>query len=201
MNYFITIGFIATLLMSILIGICGAEETPIYAGYIQGGDCSLTYGIDGKTIITIRDIIPFYFIDKKNQGNFFPIEMISWLNVPFNSALVIKTEDNESTFMIEITNISLSDHNNVITLEVKPLKFYDGEILKPFIEEKQDKLDIQNGTILKSGLCFEQNRDTIFNSQSLEPGSSFCDEYARNACKNDNSCYEKYYSNCMSYDS
>jgi len=132
MMYQIRSGVICSLLLVALVGLCIADEAPSYLVYVQGGESSITNGSDGATVITVKDIVPYLHIGDKEKSGLIPVERLANLMNPMSAALVFSGVDNETTFMVQVSNLSLSDGNTVLTLQVEPLPYYDGDRLASF---------------------------------------------------------------------
>lgn len=138
MNRYISLGFMCSLLLVSLVGICMATDLPSYAAYVQGGQSTITNGSDGMTVITVKDIIPYFHITDGNQSNLMPVEILPRYHSPLNTAIKFSGVDNESVSLISVSNLSYSDENKTLTLQVKPLEFYEGPVLKTFANEKTE---------------------------------------------------------------
>jgi len=44
----------------------------------------------------------------------------------------------EARSLLEISNISLADDNTMMTLQARPLEYYEGSVLKPFVGENAE---------------------------------------------------------------
>ena len=69
-------------------------------------------------------------------------------------------ENNQSISIVTLSNPVYSKNNNELTLEVKPLEFYDGTILKNFADEKQDLTSETTGNITLTRVYLEINQKT-----------------------------------------
>lgn len=137
MNHWLSLGFICSFLLISLAGFCVADEAPSFLVYVQGGECSITDGTDGVYEITVKDIIPYYHLTDEKKSSLVPIEALSNLTIPMSAALVLTSVDNETTVMVQVVNMSLSDENKVLILQADPLEFYEGERLTSFNKNKQ----------------------------------------------------------------
>jgi hypothetical protein len=135
--------------------VCIADETNSTLLSVQGGESSINKSGDGFFEISVQDIIPNGTITIENQMSEIPIEILNNVNPPLNAALVLFEDDNESTSMIIITNLSFSNENNNLVLKVKPMAFYDGEILKEFVNNRTPINLLENSSFEKTKLYFE----------------------------------------------
>lgn len=132
-----------------------AEEAPSSIVYVEGGESFIAEEADGQYVITIQDIIPFVHIKTGERSSLMPVELLTTMTKPLHVALVYSGAENESTSMVEVSNLSLSDGNAVLTIVVKPLEFYDGEMLNFFESEKSAVNTITTGQYGKIGIYIE----------------------------------------------
>lgn len=137
MNRCILPGFISILILISLTVLCTADQSPTYVAHIQGGESTITHVSNGM-VITVKDIDPNVTITSGSQSNLTMIDHLTNITYPLHAAVVFSGNDNESTSMVTVSNLSLSDGNKVLTLQVNPLKYYDGEELKSFANESVD---------------------------------------------------------------
>ncbi|MFH0966386.1 MAG: hypothetical protein V1862_01715 [Methanobacteriota archaeon] len=107
-----------------------AEEAPNSVVYIQGGKSIITDGADEMSKISIQDVVPFVHVAEGEKSRLFPAMLLSQLTYPLNAVIVCTSSDNESTSIVMISNLSLSDGNKVLTLDVNLLHYYEGGMLK-----------------------------------------------------------------------
>ena len=131
MQRFLLYCFFCSLFLISLVGVCIAVETSSSVIYIQGGESSVTNGSDGM-LISVKDVIPFIDISTGDENHLYLVKELANMSYPVKAAVVFKGSDTESTSMITVTNVSLSDKNKILTLQVNPLEFYEGEVLKSF---------------------------------------------------------------------
>jgi len=132
MKLYVSLGLVCSLLLVFFAGICIADEVPGSIMYIQGGESSITAGLDGEQLITVQDVIPYFHISVGNKNYLEPVSELSGITYPLNAALVFSGGDSESVSLVEIFNLSLSDEGRSLLLQVKPLEFYEGSVLKTF---------------------------------------------------------------------
>ena len=131
MESFPVFGFISVLLLVSLVGISLADESPSYIAYVQGGQSSITNSTNGSFVLTVKDLIPYFHLSYGKTGRLIPVEQLINLTYPMNAALVFSGADNETIFMVEVVKV-VPDANNVLTIQVKPLQYYEGEHLTSF---------------------------------------------------------------------
>lgn len=131
-----------------LAGICIAAESPTYIIYIQGGENFITDGSDGMMKIVVSDVVPYVYINMGEKSRLIPVGRLTSFTYPLTAAMVFSGTDNESTSMVMVSNLSLSEGNKTLTLDVTPLKYYDGEKLK-FLANEQTELTARKNEALK----------------------------------------------------
>ena len=62
MNHHVLVGFICLFLLISLAGLCIADESPGYMVYVQGGESSITNGSGGVYMMTVKDIVPYFYL-------------------------------------------------------------------------------------------------------------------------------------------
>ena len=161
MNYCLTFGFICSLLLVSLAGVCMAAESPSYEAYIQGGESSMVNGTDGIMVVTVKELVPYFNIANGKKSLLLPVERLTNITYPVNAAIVFSGADNESTFRVEVSNLSLSERNKALIVQVKPLEFYEGSLLNNFTSEKKN---LSVGSINGIGFYLEINEPAFVNS-------------------------------------
>ena len=132
MNQSMIAGVTCLFLLFSLAGFCVADGVPGYTLYIQGGESLITKDTDGVMLITIQDVVPYIFADFENRNQLLPVSEDSIFSFPMNAVLVFSGTDGDSASFVQVSNLSVSDENNALTLQIKPREFYEGEILKAF---------------------------------------------------------------------
>ena len=170
MNRNIRLGVICSILLGSLAGFCVADEAPSYLVYVQGGESSITNGSDGAYVITVKDIIPYVHIADGEKSSLKLVERLTNLTYPMNAALVLSGADNETTVMVQVANVSLSDENKILTLQVDPLKYYEGERLNSFNDRKQSIKAVNGLRFTRTGVYFEVVKESPANDQGGDDG-------------------------------
>lgn len=155
MNRYASLGFIFSLLLVLLAGICIADEVPGSVMYIQGKESSITEGSDGEMMVTVQDIVPYFHISVGDKNYLEPVSELSGIMYPLNAAIVFSGADDESVSLVEISNLSVSDENKSLMLLVKPLLFYEGSVLKTFEGEKSGLDTSAVGNCSQTGVYIE----------------------------------------------
>jgi hypothetical protein len=151
---------LALLIICFGIGACSAEKAPGHLMYIQGGSSTLSDGTNGTMILTMKDVIPYTVIEVANRTLLIPMEEMSQITLPLNSALVLNGEEGESVYLIKTESWSFDAEKMNLTLEIKPLEFYEGEGLKKFTEAKKNLSTEKVRKEQSTGMYFEIDATT-----------------------------------------
>ncbi len=183
MNRMVFSGVIIIFMMISLVGISNAVESPSYVIYMQGGESRITNGSDGMMEIAISDIAKNATITDGNTSKSIPIERLANITFPVDAAVVYPGTGNESISMIQISQMSLSSDGKDLTLEVSPLRFYDGEGLKSYAENQTELFSSTDGNLTTTEVYLETSVNPAENSKKDCPdGLSWCT--ASNSCIN-----------------
>lgn len=155
MNQFIPIGFTSILLLLCLVGGCIADEEPGYLVYIQGGKSTITEGAYGTRMITVQDIVPYVYTISGEKSSLIPLDELNNVPDPLDAVLFFSETGNETSCMVEVSRLSLTDEGNVLTIEVAPLPFYDGDVLTPYRNESSGWDTLADKTYSQFGLYGE----------------------------------------------
>lgn len=155
MRSFFSHGFICLTLVAVLTVACLADSSPVSIIYVQGGESIITVEPDGTGVITIQDVIPYFNLLIENMSNLVPIQYLTIYSGPMQAAVVFTDEESEHTSMVRVQNVSLSDDTGVLTLQVKPLEFYEGSELKSFSGNHEDLVNQTGEKVLSTGLYLE----------------------------------------------
>lgn len=132
MNHSRFLGFTFSFLLISLAGFGIAEETPSKIIYIQGGVSSVTGSTNGTTEMTVKDVIPYFYIGSGDQSSLIQNNALTYITNPLSAVLVFSENDGVSTSFVKISNLSYSTEDKTLMLEVTSNPYYDGEILKSF---------------------------------------------------------------------
>lgn len=135
MNHYQSFGLICLLLL-ISLSVCSfADEAPKTLVYVQGGEGSIMNTSDGSYVITMKDIIPYVHLTKGEKSSLLPVNRLQNAIFPLNAALVFSGKDPESYNLVTVHNLSISDKDKTLSLQITPLDFYEGETLNSFAEK------------------------------------------------------------------
>ena len=172
--------FTCILLVCSLAGVSIAAESPSYIFSLQGGQSTITNASDGM-MITVTAIDPNVTVSNGTVNKTTPVRYLAYLKSPFNAAVVFSGADSERTSMVAISNLSLSDDDTVLSLQVTPLKFYEGEGLK-FYAEKKGELSTDSDENLNSTQIYLETSGSIPENTECPPGTFYCALYST-CCK------------------
>lgn len=155
MRYFISPIIICLVLLISLCGFSLADSLPTSIIYIQGGENDITSESNGTFEITIHDVIPYYHILIKNTSYLESIQTLPDYSYPLQAVFVSSDDNNESRSMVIVENVTISDENKTLILQIKPLEFYEGSVLKTFADGSKG-LDTDSGRqVMSTGLYLE----------------------------------------------
>ena len=93
-----------------------------------------------------------------------------------NAALVFSGPDEESISLVQISNLSLSDGNKELTLQIAPLEFYEGEMLKEFAKNAIPIDTVEKEKMKSVGVYLEGSFDAPDNAD-CPPGCRWNGHY------------------------
>lgn len=134
MNHSISVGFICSILLVSLTGVCIADVSPSAILYLQGGDTIITNGSSGTIIITAQDIIPYFHVPVGNMSYLMPVEHLPDFTFPIHAAVVLSSENKDNTSIVMVENLTLTDNNSTLILQVTHQEYNEGSALVPFAE-------------------------------------------------------------------
>ena len=76
-----------------------------------------------------------FFTASGNQSMLLRVSVVPMLPLPINAALIFSETDGNPASLVKITNLSFSDDNKTLILQIKPLEFYEGEMLKAYAKD------------------------------------------------------------------
>jgi hypothetical protein len=163
MNHFLSFVFISSLLLVFFTGFCVADEAPGYQVFIQGDGCSISKGSNSPYVITVKDIVPYFHITDGGKDWLISAERLTNLTYPVNAALVLSAGDNETTMMVQVTNVSLPDRDKGLTIQADPLPYYDGGHLQSFDAKRSELKTIYDSNYSKAAIYMEFEKGSPLN--------------------------------------
>ena len=106
-------------------------------------------------VFSIPDTIPYFYVPTGNMSHLMPVNQITGFTDPLNAVLVQSGVNFETRSLLEISNLSLADDNSMMTLQARPLEYYEGSVLKPFVGENAVLATDTIANISESGLYIE----------------------------------------------
>ncbi len=173
-----------TLLISLLLltGLSSAAESYDYLAFLQGKESTIMNDTDDMMIITIHNPDPYLNITNNTSTTQSPVDSLMNASLPMNAALIFSAPDTEMTSIIGIENLSISDDKESLTLQVRPLDFYEGEVLAPYTQGTVNIHELDKKTFNEIRLYLEMMMNAPENSY---PRNSACERCNRK-------CYVNY---------
>lgn len=176
MNYVKFNTIFGLFLLLILPVFCVADGGPGFVAYVQGGNTSIMEDRDGRLVLTVHDIIPFFFLTSEKKSVLIPIEGLSGLSYPLNAAVQFSGSDTDSEGFVVISNLSLAGENTILTAHVTPHEFYEGDVLKTRIRN-QSPLSFSNRERYQDcRIYLELPQIPPQNTQSMSDDYGYCIE-------------------------
>lgn len=167
MGWFKQFGILSFLVLVFCAGFCSAAESSSAVIYIQGSGSVISNGSNGM-IITVKDVVPYFHITDGVESKLIPVELVTENSYPLNAVIELFNTVNESKSIIQVSNLSFSDENMVLTLHIKPLDFYDGEMLKSLANGQITLSDKNIGEYNRTGIYLESLFEVPSNSEESE---------------------------------
>lgn len=174
MGYCVKLGILCSLFLVLCSGFCSAAESSSAVIYIQGSESAITSGSDGM-IITVKDVVPYFHITDGVESKLVPVESLTDISYPLTAVVELFNAENKSNSIIQVSNLSLSEENKVLTLDVTPLEFYDGEMLKSFVNGQTPLSDEKIGEYNRAGIYLEAVWEAPSNALNCVP--CFCCDF------------------------
>lgn len=147
--------FVFAFFLFCLTEMCKAEKVHPIKIFVEGGESSIINESEAMIKITFHDIIPYFQISDGNISELLPIKNLINFVDPMNSLYILADRENKNIFLVEISNISLSDGNDTLSFNAKPQKYFDGELFKSFNDEIKEGLPILSESNKKSAHYIE----------------------------------------------
>lgn len=166
--------FFGLVFLLILPGFCVAEEVPGLVAYVQGGNASIKEDPDGSLVLTVHDIIPYFYLKSEKNSYLIPLDGLSGFSYPLNAAVLFSGSDADSGAFVIISNLSLSDENTLLTAHVSPNEFYEGEALKTRIDNQGSLNLTRVQNYPESSIYLEIPLIPSINTQSMNDDWGLC---------------------------
>ena len=146
MNRYFSLAIISLVMLISLSVICFADDSPSIVLFTQGGESSISDGSDGTYVVNVKEVVPYSYFADGPVSHLITVEKLLNLSYPIKAAFGFKNADGDSSSLVEISNISLTDENKNLELQIKPLTFYDGNALSNY----ENDFDWKNNTEVTS---------------------------------------------------
>lgn len=120
-------------------------------------------------VITVQYIIPYFSIVDGEKNRLLPVEELTDIIYPLDSALIFSGADGESKSLVEVGNLSLTDGNKSLMEQVKSLEFYERELLISFASEDRNKIIRILENVQTSSLYLDVIHQPVDNKNSPHP--------------------------------
>lgn len=170
----VQLGILCSLVLVFCTGFCSAAESSSALIYIQGSESAITNGSDGM-IITVKDVVPYLHITDGKESKLVSVESLTNISYPVQAVVNLFDAENETNSIIQVLNLSLSDENKVLTLNVNPLEFYEGERLKSFVNGQTPLSDEKIGEYNRASIYLEAVWEAPSNALNCVP--CFCCDF------------------------
>lgn len=146
-----------TLLISLLLlaGICSAAESFDYLAILSGGESTIVNNSYDLMTITIHNPDPYLNVTNNTSNPQSPVDSLINASFPMNAIAIFTGSDTDSTSIIKIENLFISDDKTSLILQVRPLDYYDGEVLAPYALSTVNLHQLDNMTFNQTRLYLE----------------------------------------------
>lgn len=174
MNHKTGTGLIMMVFLLSLAGTCTAADSYGYLASLNGGKSTIVNDTRDMMIITVQNPDPYVNITKEDNTTSISDDLLQYAALPINAVVVFSTPETKSVSLVKIENLSISDNNDNLTLLVKPLDYYDGEILTPYAQDTVNLYELDKKTFNNAGLYLEMTKNIPENSFDSEPTCENC---------------------------
>ncbi|MBN1165525.1 MAG: hypothetical protein JXA44_00160 [Methanospirillaceae archaeon] len=177
MNRYRTCGLLTVILLFSLTGFCIADETPIFLAQIQGGESTVAGGTDEMMVISIENYAPYFNITEGNATYSVPLEQRTTISWPLHAAILFTNDEKDTASLVTVANLSVSEEENILTLQVAPLPFYEGELLTTLAEEFVELDTMQGETFRNTRVYLEMEKPKAENEPYCCPEGYYLENY------------------------
>jgi len=121
-------------------------------------------------VISLENYAPYFNITEGNTTHSVPLEQLTTISWPLDAAIFFTNDEKDTVSLVTVANLSVSEEENILTLQVAPLPFYEGELLTTLAEEFVDLDTIQSETFRNTGVYLEMQKPKAENEPLCCPG-------------------------------
>ena len=148
-------GVLMIVLLISLTGTCFAADSPGYLATLTGGESQIVNGTDGMMVITLDNPDQKVNITKEDNTSQISVGLLKYAVLPIDAIAVFSSPEMKTASIIKIENLSISDYNDNLTLKVKPLEYYDGEVLTSYVQDTVNLKELDEKLFNSTGLYLE----------------------------------------------
>lgn len=167
-------GCIILVFLLSLAGACNAADSDGYLATLTGGESTIVHDTDDMMIITVHNPDPFVNVTIDNNTTQMPFDVILDAPLPLHAAMVFSAAEMKSISLVTIENLSLSDSNDILTLQGRWPEYFDGQNLSPYMEDVVHLQELDGHSFNQTGLYYEMTRNVPDNSYKEAPPCAQC---------------------------
>lgn len=182
-NQYLSIIILIALLS--LAGICSATESSESYAYLQGGESTIMSS-DNTMLLMVHDLNPDLKLTKAGNTSHIPSNFIQYGSLPMNAVVNFSDSDEKIGSLMIIENLSFTDDNKTLTLQARPLEYYDGTVLTPYLGNTTNLSILDKKTFNETEINLEIMSIPPENAIGSNSGCDTC----RSNCRKDYGCLE-----------
>ncbi|PWR76220.1 hypothetical protein ACKUB1_14210 [Methanospirillum stamsii] len=148
-------GVLMIVLLISLTGTCFAADSPGYLATLTGGESQIVNGTDGMMVITLDNPDQKVNITKEDNTSQISVGLLKYAVLPIDAITIFSSPEMKTASIVKIENLSISDNNDNLTLKVKPLDYYDGEVLTSYAQDTVNLKELDEKLFNSTGLYLE----------------------------------------------
>lgn len=160
-------GVLMIVLLISLTGTCFAADSPGYLATLTGGESQIVNGTDGMMVITLDNPDQKVNITKEDNTSQISVGLLKYAVLPIDAIAVFSSPEMKTASIIKIENLSISDYNDNLTLKVKPLEYYDGEVLTSYVQDTVNLKELDENLFNSTGLYLEMKNNIPDNAHNV----------------------------------
>lgn len=167
-------GLIILVFFLSLVGTCCATDSPRFLATLTGGESTIVNDTNETMIITVQNPDPYANITKEDNTTQISVDLLQYSVLPINAVTVFSGPETKTVSTVKIENISISNNAEILTLKVKPLQFYDGELLSSYAKDTVNLQELEKKSFNSTGLYLEMVKNVPENWQKPENSCDRC---------------------------